>query len=258
MGVRIAGVYLKYVGLSLISFYAFQQSLPQQQNHDFDGEERRMLLISLKTHLLSSPTSLFFGWSTLLNGTIAILFRLRSGMSLIGKNPKTGQIPLWSYVIYFPFHFPTRLYAIMMGYYRGSFSKNKTPLATEIEKGFWIGGRSCHKMKSNNNDKIVWSSIVDLTVEFPESCECKAYLNIPLWDGNPPTKESVEEAATFAVQAQRKDGGNVLIHCAFGKGRSAMIMCATLVKAGFYSTWEEAFEKGVKPKRPVSEECSCD
>lgn len=37
-----------------------------------------------------------------------------------------------------------------------------------------------------------------------------------------------------------------------------MIMCATLVKAGFYSTWEEAFEKGVKPKRPVSEEYSCD
>lgn len=44
----------------------------------------------------------------------------------------------------------------------------------------------------------------------------------------------------------------------FYTGRSAMIMCATLVKAGFYSTWEEAFEKGVKPKRPVSEECSCD
>ena len=28
-------------------------------------------------------------------------------------------------------------------------------------------------------------------------------------------------------------------------------MCAALVKAGLFATWEEAFEKGIKPGRSV-------
>ena len=29
------------------------------------------------------------------------------------------------------------------------------------------------------------------------------------------------------------------------------MMCACLVKAGLYPDWQEAFEKGIKPGRPV-------
>lgn len=96
-----------------------------------------------------------------------------------------------------------------------------------------------------------WAGVVDLTVEFPESCidQCDAYLSIPSWDGVPATPEKIEEAAVFAAEARKK--GDVLIHCAHGRGRSTTIMVAALVRAGLYETWEEAFEKGVKPQRPV-------
>ena len=37
----------------------------------------------------------------------------------------------------------------------------------------------------------------------------------------------------------------------FKRGRSTTLMCAALVKAGLFATWEEAFEKGIKPGRSV-------
>lgn len=69
------------------------------------------------------------------------------------------------------------------------------------------------------------------------------------WDGVPASPEKLEEAATFAVEARKK--GDVLVHCAHGRGRSTTLMCAALVKAGLFSNWEEAFEKGIKPGRSV-------
>eukprot|EP00965_Chrysotila_dentata_P250471 6209468-Pleurochrysis_carterae.AAC.5 len=41
-----------------------------------------------------------------------------------------------------------------------------------------------------------------------------------------------------------------MVHCAHGKGRSTTVMAACLVRAGYYSTWLEAFE-AIKKKRPV-------
>jgi hypothetical protein len=54
--------------------------------------------------------ALILGYSTILNGVIAALFKMELGMALLGKNRKTGQIPNWSYIVFFPFHLPTLLY----------------------------------------------------------------------------------------------------------------------------------------------------
>jgi len=77
----------------------------------------------------------------------------------------------------------------------------------------------------------------------------KQYMLLPLWDGVPPNPSQIEQAAKFAAEAHKR--GNVLIHCAHGRGRSTTVMCAALVRAGMFSTWQEAFEKGIKPGRPV-------
>lgn len=69
------------------------------------------------------------------------------------------------------------------------------------------------------------------------------------WDGVPPSPSQLEEAAKFAVEARKK--GDVLIHCAHGRGRSTTLMCAALVKSGLYDHWEDAFEDGIKPQRSV-------
>lgn len=180
-------------------------------------------------------------YSAIVHGTIAFLFKAERGMGIIGKNPSTGQIPMWSYLTFFPFHLPTKLYT----YVHTKFSSSKVPVASEVQPGWWVGGCYSHELDKD------WAGVIDLTVEFPESCinRTQEYLLAMSWDGVPAEPIRLEMAATFAVEARKK--GDVLIHCAHGRGRSTTVMCAALVKAGLYPTWQEAFEKGIKPNRSV-------
>ena len=101
----------------------------------------------------------------------------------------------------------------------------------------------------------IWyrAGVIDLTVEFPETTinRTSSYLSVPTWDGVPASPAQLDDGANFAVAAMRNHGGNILVHCAHGRGRSTTMMCACLVKAGLYPNWQEAFEKGIKPGRPV-------
>jgi rhodanese-related sulfurtransferase len=197
-----------------------------------------------------TPFNIRFGaaailkYSAILNGTIACLFKAEIGMGFVGKNPLNGQIPFWSYLLYFPFHFPSILYTRI----HASKDRKKTipvPVASEVQPGWYVGGMYADKLNKK------WGGIIDLTVEFPERCiDCtESYKLVASWDGVPPTPEKIDEAAAFAVEARKK--GDVLVHCAHGRGRSTTLMCAALVKAGLFNTWQEAFEKGIKPGRSV-------
>jgi protein-tyrosine phosphatase len=243
----VHGVYLKYVGLSALS-YAGYALLAR------DEYGARVSAMQLVARLLSKGASrgpslmmhtvpaLMLGYSAVLNGVIAVLFKLEKGMTLIGKDRKTGQIPLWSKIIFFPFHIPTRLYT----YIHTRMHQEKVPQASEVLPGWWVGGCYGHELDKD------WVGVIDLTVEFPESTigRTKHYLSIPTWDGVPASPEQLEEGANFAVSASQL-GGDILVHCAHGRGRSTTMMCACLVKAGLYENWQEAFEKGIKPGRPV-------
>ena len=59
----------------------------------------------------------------------AACFLLRVGMPLIGKSAKTGQVPWWSYVLFWGFHLPTWLYTEL--HTRHSVHTG-TPVATEV------------------------------------------------------------------------------------------------------------------------------
>jgi protein-tyrosine phosphatase len=205
--------------------------------------------------IISKIPALVLGYSTLVNGMIAILFKTEKGMAIIGKNKTTGEIPRWSYLIFFPFHIPTLIYTHV--HTRISVHKTKdpkdhesaryhpVPVASEVQPGWWVGGCYGHELGKE------WGGVIDLTVEFPESCinHTKHYMSAPTWDGVPLAPDDLEAAATFAVEA-RKDG-DVLVHCAHGRGRSTTVMCACLVKAGLFHNWKDAFEKGIKPYRTV-------
>lgn len=257
----VHGVYLKYVGMSAIS-YAGYTYLNDGTNttdiHNLLSGGRTNFLSSIgETGMISSLIKLgsisILKYSTIINGSIAIMFKLERGMGLIGKDHKRGTIPLWSYILYFPFHLPTILYTYVHTNVlkhtivdeEGNKKKELVPVASEVQPGWWVGG--CYSNQLNKD----WGGVVDLTVEFPESCitRTKAYHLVTSWDGVPPDPARLEKAAVFAANA-RKDG-DVLIHCAHGRGRSTTVMCAALVRAGLYDTWEEAFEKGIKPGRSV-------
>ena len=262
----VHGVYLKYVGLSALSYAGLAYLL----KNDDGSRLTAMQLLGHSTRVLFSVgadktaaqagvslwraiPALVLGYSTLLNGLIAVLFKLEIGMGLIGKNRKTGEIPTWSYVLFFPFHIPTLIYThvhTLTGTHKvekdGKMVNEVVPVASEVLPGWWVGGWYAHQL---NKD---WGAVIDLTVEFPETCinRTREYLSLPTWDGVPATPAQLDQAATFAVKALEK-GGDILVHCAHGRGRSTTVMCACLVKAGLYEDWKEAFEKGIKPGRSV-------
>lgn len=252
----VHGVYLKYVGLSALSYAGYTLLADPSSPATATASGGRILEGSDESYsFIRALPALVMAYSTVVNGAIAILFKLEWGMGLIGKDKVTGQIPLWSYILYFPFHIPTILYTkihskvILMkveGPSGGPKKKQLVPAASEVQKGWWIGGCYAHELGPK-----AWGGIVDLTVEFPESCRnyTKHYLSAPTWDGVPLSPSDLEAAANFAVEASKE--GDVLVHCAHGRGRSTTVMCACLVKAGLFSNWEEAFEKGIKPKRSV-------
>lgn len=283
----VHGVYLKYVGLSALSLYGYSYFM----RDDATGDKvtlsqllgyslpRTLMLAMTPTSAESTAASngsssssslsmswrslvpaLVFGYSAVVNGVIAVLFKLEIGMGILGKNRTTGTIPKWSYVVFFPFHIPTLIYTHIHTLHgkHGKKPHKHVPVATEVQPGWWVGGWYAHELNKEDG----WAGVIDLTVEFPETCmdHTRAYLSLPTWDGVPCTPAQLEQAATFAVQAQAAasqsstTGGasnDVLVHCAHGRGRSTTVLCACLVKAGLFGTWQEAFEKGIKPKRPV-------
>jgi hypothetical protein len=120
---------------------------------------------------------------------------------------------------------------------------HSVPVATEVQPGWYVGGCYGHLLNKT------WGGIIDLTVEFPESSVGKHYVNAPTWDGVPLSPAQLESVGNFAVSARQH--GDVLVHCAHGRGRSTTVMCVCLVKAGLYENWKDAFEHGIKPFRPV-------
>ena len=256
----VHGVYLKYVGLSAVSYagYSYLAASGDVAELLIASGGFRNLLASAVTSATSgslaeftlSPTIIRLGgaailkYSSILNGLIAFLFKLEKGMTMIGKDPKTGQIPFWSYMIYFPFHLPSILYTRIHAN-KDRKKKVPVPVASEVQPGWWVGGTYSNELNKE------WGGVIDLTVEFPERCfdKSKSYLLCASWDGVPPSPEKLEEAAQFAVEARKK--GDVLIHCAHGRGRSTTLMCAALVRAGLFDHWEDAFEDGIKPGRSV-------
>jgi len=247
----VHGVYLKYVGLSALSYVGCRLLQPETTEDGVLLSSTLGLTVgrSLSWSLLPC---LLLGYACVVNGLIAVLFVTERGMMILGKDPRTGTIPWWSYLIWCPFHIPTRLYTHLHTWYGKYLHTPPVPVATEVQPGWWIGGCYGHELNKT------WAGIVDLTVEFPETAQAQAYVSAPTWDGIPLAPADLERVALFAVAAQKqtpKPGGatrgDVLVHCAHGRGRSTTVMCACLVKAGLYDHWQTAFEQGIKPHRPV-------
>jgi len=219
---------LKYAALSALAGVGIYL-LVAEETGDGPLQLQQVLLMLLLGHIC------------FVNGLITVLFNLGLGMGMLGKDPGTGAVPLWSYFLFLGFHGPTWLYTRL---HQLKDKRFRVAVANEVEPGWWVGGRYAAELGR------CWSGTVDLTCEFPEGCAGKTerYLLLPCWDGAPPPPEAIERAANFAVSAREE--GDVMVHCAHGRGRSTTVMCACLVKAGLYSSWEAAFE-AIKRQRHV-------
>jgi len=226
----VYGVWIKYAAMSAVAGLGARSMLTEDVREDDFLQVPKAVLASLLCY------------TSLLNGLAALLFQLGIGMRVVGKDPATGVVPQWSYILYVGFHLPTWLYTRL---HHWKDMKTKVPVATEVEPGWWVGGRYAAELGKQ------WAGVVDMTCEFPEGCigTTDEYLLLPCWDGVPPPPELLERAALFAISARMM--GDVLVHCAHGRGRSTTVMCACLVKFGLYPNWEAALE-AIKKRRRVA------
>ncbi len=90
--------------------------------------------------------------------------------------------------------------------------------------------------------------IVDMTAEFSEARQVRAgrdYLTLPTLDGHVPSVAGLRHL----VERITSSTGDVLVHCALGHGRAAMVVACVLIKKGLARDVGEA-ERMLKEIRP--------
>ncbi|KAF7048531.1 hypothetical protein CFC21_057284 [Triticum aestivum] len=159
---------------------------------------------------------------------------------ILGKTP-SGRFPLWSAVLFGPFLMLARTYAKVKRFLR------KENVYDEIAQGLYLGGWPFMPKHLPPGDP----SVVDCTCELPRSSFVKVdeYVCLATWDTRAPLPSQIEFAARWACEkrAQRKP---VYVHCAFGHGRSACVMCAILVATGVAENWKDA-ENVIRGRRKI-------
>lgn len=146
-------------------------------------------------------------------------------VSLLGKR-RDGSMPLWSPLIWWPWHLATRVSAAA-GRLRGE------PY-TEVAPGWYIGGWP--ETPELFDD---WPAVVDTTCELPRRVpDDVPYLNLPTWDGTAPTQDAIAQGAAWATK--QREAGPVLVHCTHGHSRSATVLAAALLMSAEADTWQDA------------------
>ena len=93
----------------------------------------------------------------------------------------------------------------------------------EVAPGIWVGGWPRAGAPS--------LAQLDLTAELPRRGDAQEYACVPMLDGRGMSAGAFDRAMV-QVQAWREAGHDVLIHCAYGHGRSVSVACALLVAEG--------------------------
>jgi hypothetical protein len=101
----------------------------------------------------------------------------------------------------------------------------------EVVPGLWVGGWPMHGVPE--------LAQLDLTAELPRRGAALRYRNIPMLDGAPAAPEAYRAAVAQAC-AWRAEGLPVLVHCAYGHGRSVAVCVGVMVAEGLAPTWQEA------------------
>ncbi|ONI21461.1 hypothetical protein PRUPE_2G067300 [Prunus persica] len=158
---------------------------------------------------------------------------------LLGKNPD-GSFPIWSIIMFSPYLYFVRFFSALRRLLSG-----EAPYS-EICEGLYVGGWPSSPDKLPPDDP----AIVDCTCELPRRPEFSghSYLCVPTWDTRAPQPAAIESAVKWACR-KRDQKRPVLVHCAYGHGRSVAVMCALLVALGVAEDWKNA-EKLIREKRP--------
>ncbi|BFM04975.1 diacylglycerol kinase family protein [Halioxenophilus aromaticivorans] len=137
-----------------------------------------------------------------------------------------GTIPLWSRWVFIPFLLGAAAYNTIRK------RSDKDPAIQQIANRLYVGARVSGSELSLLDSQNI-GAILDVTAEFDAlNAEARAsqieYLNIPILDHAVPSQTQLMKALHW-IDHQQRQGHNVLVHCALGRGRSVLLVLAFLL-----------------------------
>lgn len=169
------------------------------------------------------------GWAGLATGWVAMAYAFNAP-ALLGKltAPRTAGLLL----------LPVQLTAQGAARLARRFGVTER---VEVVPGLWVGAwpRSGPSPLAH----------VDLTAELPRRVQPAAWRCVPMLDGAAPHLDAWQAAVDQAL-AWRREGRDVLVHCAYGQGRSVAVVLGVLVAEGHFPDLETAYShvRSVRPR----------
>ena len=161
------------------------------------------------------------------------------GPRIFGKRPD-GTLPAGNTLVLLPYMTLTNL--ISEAKCRACADKKH-----EIIDGLFLGQR----LKSVRDLPQNTALVVDFTSEFQEPKEIRTgrqYLYVPTLDTHVPEDRLLREAIEAIIRQRERGGGAVYVHCALGRGRSAMAVAGVLLASGLAQSVDGA-ETMVRERR---------
>jgi hypothetical protein len=124
----------------------------------------------------------------------------------------------------------------------------------EITPALWLGGAPTYRRDYQFLLDAGINAVINIRAERHDDFKLYQshgidYLQLKVWDILVPPVEILNEGVAF-IHKHMQAGNIVLIHCAKGRGRSATLLAAYLLRHGGYDTFEEVNEF-LLSKRPL-------
>ena len=170
--------------------------------------------------------------------------------SLLGKRPD-GSIAPVRYAIFLPYHIglTTKLRLERSSTDATDRSGSHEDPFNKIVDGLYLGGWPANERLLPPRGKR-GIAICDVTCELARrATSAEAYRMVPCWDSHAPSPTAIESAVRWVVGKLDEEYA-VLVHCAHGHGRSAVITGGVLRALGLAQTVADA-GKMMKNARPL-------
>jgi hypothetical protein len=173
------------------------------------------------------------GWSVLVVG----LGYLGLGPRVLGKRPD-GTLAPWVVAILLPY------FAVAWVLWQLRSRAFGVPAFDEVGPGLYVGRRPLDRAEFPKDARCV----VDLCAEFPRAAPPELrYVCVPTLDTSVP---SDAELASL-LDAMAREEGPIFVHCAMGRGRSATIAAALLLRRGIATSAQDAVQRLAQVRRGV-------